>query len=445
MRNDGGAACTRGGTNIDRSSLDITVPALVLKVGSYPLHHGGLGVVRSLGRLGVPVYGVYEERVAPAAVSRHLSGRFVWRSDPVDADRFRDGMAAIGERLERPTVLIPTDDLGAILISEHAPTLGRWFRFLQPPPGLAQVLAGKKGLFELCSKLGVPGPQASFPLSRQDVAEFAARSRFPVVAKAIEAWLLPADAGLRTTTIVHDPEGLLALYRRLESGPTGDLMLQEYIPRGSGEDWFFHGYCNARRECLVSFTGVKLRSYPAYAGPTTLGRSQDNKVLRGNAEELLRAIPHRGIMDLDYRLDLRDGEYKLLDFNPRVGAQFRVFEDQAAVDVVRAPHLDLTGPAGVPSAAGRGSGVHRRAQRPARQRELQACRRPQPGVVAVLVAGIPPGAGLVRPRRPGSVPAHVRALPAQRRPAGSAAPAAPCVRPVPTPRFMPAGRRRRRP
>jgi D-aspartate ligase len=58
---------------------------------------------------------------------------------------------------------------------------------------------------------------------------------------------------------------------------------------------------------------------------------------------LLHAIGYRGIMDLDYRLDLRDGEYKLLDFNPRVGAQFRVFEDDAGVDVVRALHLDLTG------------------------------------------------------------------------------------------------------
>jgi D-aspartate ligase len=84
MRNDGGAACTKGGTNIDRSILDTTVPALVLKVGTYPLHHGDPGVVRSLGRLGVPVYGVYEERLAPAAVSRYLSGRFVWRSDPED-------------------------------------------------------------------------------------------------------------------------------------------------------------------------------------------------------------------------------------------------------------------------------------------------------------------------------------------------------------------------
>jgi D-aspartate ligase len=319
------------------------VPALVLKVGTYPLHHGGLGVVRSLGRLGVPVFGVYEERFAPAAVSRYLSGKFVWQSDTSDPDRFLEGMAMVGQRLGRPTVLIPTDDLGAILISEHAPTLSRWFRFPQPPSGLAHLLASKKGLYELCGKLGVPCPRASFPTSRADVQEFAATASFPVVAKVTEAWLLPANAGVKSTTIVHDPDGLLRLYRRLEDGRAGGLMLQEYIPPGSGQDWFFHGYCDARSECLVSFTGVKLRSYPPYAGPTTLGRSLDNQVLRDNAERLLRAISYRGIMDLDYRLDLRDGEYKLVDFNPRVGAQFRLFEDDDAVDVVRALHLDLTG------------------------------------------------------------------------------------------------------
>jgi hypothetical protein len=36
-------------------------------------------------------------------------------------------------------------------------------------------------------------------------------------------------------------------------------------------------------------------------------------------------------------------EYKLVDLNPRVGAQFRLFEDGAGVDVARALYLDLTG------------------------------------------------------------------------------------------------------
>jgi D-aspartate ligase len=332
-----------GGMPIDTPVFDTTVPALVLKMDSYALHHGGLGVVRSLGRLGIPVYGVYRERLMPAAVSSYLSGRFIWRGEVEDEGRFLDGMAMIGERLGRPAVLVPTDDLGAIMVSQHVATLSRWFRFPDPPTGLAPLVASKKGLYELCSKLGIPCPQVSYPSSRHDLEEFAAKAAFPLVAKAIEPWLVPAGAGLKSTSIIHNPEDLLDLYRRLEGNSAGNLLLQEYIPPDRAQDWFFHGYCDARSSCLVSFTGVKLRSYPPYAGATSLGRCQDNDTLRGHAEQLLETIGYRGIMDLDYRLDLRDGEYKLLDFNPRVGAQFRVFEDAAGVDVVRALHLDLTG------------------------------------------------------------------------------------------------------
>ena len=76
---------------------------------------------------------------------------------------------------------------------------------------------------------------------------------------------------------------------------------------------------------------------------TTLGKSLVNEPLRRQVEAFLEAIDYSGIMDMDFRLDKHDGQYKLLDFNPRIGAQFRLFEDPAGVDVARALYLDLTG------------------------------------------------------------------------------------------------------
>jgi D-aspartate ligase len=230
-----------------------------------------------------------------------------------------------------------------VLIAENPGLLRRWFLLPDQPPGLPRTVASKKGLFRLCKDLGVPCPEASFPTSWGEVEEFAAGASFPVVVKGIERWRLPPGTGVRSTTIVQTREQLLDLCRRLDGSSHENLMLQEYIPRDRAQDWIFHGYCDVASECLVSFTGVKVRSYPAHAGPTSLGRSVDNDALRQQTEKLMSAISYRGIMDLDYRLDLRDGKYKLLDFNPRVGAQFRLFEDEAGIDVVRALHLDLTG------------------------------------------------------------------------------------------------------
>jgi predicted ATP-grasp superfamily ATP-dependent carboligase len=320
---------------------DATPPVLVLTVSLLVLHHGGVGIIRSLGRMGVPVYGIVKDRYTPAAVSRYLAGAFIWETRDLDAQQLLEGMAIIGERLNRPTIVIPIDDVGAIFIAEQAATLQRWFLFPQQPAVLPRILANKRELYLLCKRIGVACPEAVFPSSIDDVHEFVESAAFPVVVKAAESWLLPE--GARTTSIARTPEQVYAIYRSAESRRGVNLIFQEYIAPADGEDWFYHGYRNTRSDYCVGFTGRKLRSYPPFAGPTTLGKAVVNDPLRQQAEALLQAISYSGITDLDYRLDKRDGQYKLLDFNPRIGAQFRLFEDRAGVDVARALYLDLTG------------------------------------------------------------------------------------------------------
>jgi D-aspartate ligase len=318
-----------------------TVPVLVLKVGRYVLHHGGVGIIRSLGRMGVPVYGVVEDRFTPAAVSKFLSGALVWETRGLDTQRLLEGMAVIGERLNRPTIVIPTDDVAAILLAEQAATLQRWFLFPQQPVMLPRTLANKRELYLLCKRIGVACPEAVFPSSIDEVRKFIAHAGLPIVVKAAESWALPV--GGRATSIARTSEEVYAVYRGAESQGRPNVIFQEYIAPADSESWFYHGYRNMQSGCCVGFTGRKLRSYPPFAGPTTLGKAVENDRLQQQAESLLQAISYSGIMDIDYLFDKRDGQYKLLDFNPRIGAQFRLFEDRAGVDVARALYLDLTG------------------------------------------------------------------------------------------------------
>ena len=63
----------------------------------------------------------------------------------------------------------------------------------------------------------------------------------------------------------------------------------------------------------------------------------------------MKAVGYRGILDIGYRFDVRDGLYKVLDVNPRIGATFRLFVGDNGMDVARALYLDLTGQAVPPS------------------------------------------------------------------------------------------------
>jgi D-aspartate ligase len=321
-------------------AFDPTVPAVVLKLTSNVMHHGGLGAIRSLGRAGVPVYGVHERLRAPAASSRYLTGRFLWNPDPADLQQVTQGLVLIAERIGRPAVLIPTDDAGALYLAEHGSELRRWFLFSDPPADLPRRLADKYSLYQVCREMEISCPQVSLPDSLDQAREFALSAGYPLIAKLAAPWL--SGGALPTTSIVRDADGLEGLYQRCAQCGVR-LMLQEFIPGGAGHDWFFHGYCNASSDCHPAFTGVKVRSFPIGAGGTTFGRSVANEKLRELMTQLLARLKYRGIMDLDIRLDARDGKYNLLDFNPRLGAQFRIFRDTAGTDVVLAAYRDLTG------------------------------------------------------------------------------------------------------
>jgi len=328
-----------GRANALRLPIDVGTPTVVLKFDQNPMHHGGLGVIRSLGRVGVPVYGVHEGPRAPAASSRYLTGRFFWQPEPEDADRVLAGLRRLSDLIGEPAVLLPTDDAGAIFLSEHGDSLRALFRFPALPDGLPRRLAGKYSLYELCTQDGILCPKTALPASLAQAREFAAGSQYPLVAKLTAPW---SSGGLRSTTIVRDADQLDEVYRACDEAGAG-LMLQEFIPSAADSDWFFHGYCDATSTCKPAFTGVKERSYPAHAGLTSLGRATPNERLREQVTTMLTKLGYRGILDLDLRWDSRDDQYKLLDFNPRLGAQFRLFRNSANIDVALAYYLDLTG------------------------------------------------------------------------------------------------------
>ncbi|MEU6732529.1 ATP-grasp domain-containing protein [Streptomyces physcomitrii] len=323
--------------------FDTRVPAVLLRIDRNPFHHGTLGAVRSLGRAGIDVHLVADLTGSPVGRSRHL--RAVHVPPPPDApeDRIARALGRLAGRLAHPAVLIPLDDASAVAIGRRHHALAG--RFLLPgiPSVLPEEVADKERLAGVCARLGIPHPLTLVPADARQAAAAARRLGLPVVAKWSRPWLLPAGAGLRSTCLLRTPAEAAALFTR-GARAGGNLLLQRYLPPGPGRhlDWFFHGYAARDGRIHGGGAGRKERSWPRGAGLTALGRWTPGPELAEAAGALVAALGYRGILDLDFRHDPDTGTYHLLDFNPRPGAQFRLFADAGGLDVVRAQHLDLT-------------------------------------------------------------------------------------------------------
>jgi len=233
-------------------------------------------------------------------------------------------------------VLINTADEGALLLAQHAEALREWFIFPYVPPELVRSLTSKKEMYHLARQHGIPTAETEFPESREDVVRFLDHAVFPVMLKGIDGERLERRTG-KKMVIIRTGDELLGHYEKMEDPQHPNLMLQEYIPGGDDCVWMFNGYFDKDGECLYAQTGKKIRQAPVYTGYTSLGICLRNEIVEKTTKEFMKRIGYRGILDIGYRYDARDGSYKVLDINPRIGATFRLFVAPNGMDVAR-PH-----------------------------------------------------------------------------------------------------------
>ncbi|MCL6733248.1 hypothetical protein [Streptomyces neyagawaensis] len=320
--------------------LDTRVPAVVLRIDRNIFHHGTLGAVRSLGRAGVEVHVVADSMGSPVARSRFLREMHPPPPPRSSPREIAAALRRVATRIKRPAVLVPMDDASAVAVGRMREELAP--SYLLPSPGtLPERAADKADLAALCASLDIAHPVTLVPDSPAEAADATRRLGLPLVAKWSRPWLVPAGSTLRSTVLVNSAQQARELYLRTEEAGS-PLLLQAYLPPGPNRDWFFHGYADRSGAVRAGGSGRKQRAWPRGAGLTAVGCWTANPQVQALAERLTGELGYRGILDLDFRRCGATGLYHLLDFNPRPGAQFRLFSDSAGLDVVRALHLDLT-------------------------------------------------------------------------------------------------------
>ena len=311
------------------------VPVVVMKDEG---GHGALAVARTLGRLGVKMYLVTEKGPQAVLKSRYWTKTFMWdfRAPREWSIRF---MLDLSRSIGTKPILLAIADSSALFIDENIDALSSAFILPRPAPGAMKTLTNKWNMAAAARTYGIPAPEAAYPTSRDDVLRYLETAKFPIVMKGVDQ-LLPQA---KWKKIVHDLHELLEKYDAASVNGPANLMLQEYIPGDDDTVWMCNAYFGKGSKCRAIFSGRKLRQTPPRAGIATLAVCEQNEQVEQQTRRFMQAVGYEGLVGIGYRYDARDGQYKVLDVNPRISGVFRLFKSTNDMDVVRIGYLDLTG------------------------------------------------------------------------------------------------------
>jgi D-aspartate ligase len=297
----------------------------------------GLGIVRSLGRRGIPICIVDDER----SISRysHYATHAVLVPDLRDERRTVDTLIEIGKRLGlKGWVLYPTRDETVAALSRYRPLLTEWFRVPTPAWDTIQWVWDKRNTYRLAQDLGIPTPRTWYVSDASELERI--DFDFPLALKpAIKEHFIYATKAKAWRA--NDRAELNELFQRAEAlaGP-GEMMIQELIP-GDGRQQF--AYCAFFKEgqAVGSMMAQRWRQHPPEFGrASTFVETVDLPLVETLSQRFLQAINYYGLAELEYKRDPRDGQLKLLDVNartwgyhsigPRAGVDFpsMLFADQ---------------------------------------------------------------------------------------------------------------------
>lgn len=302
---------------------------------------GSLAIMRSLGKLGIRVIGIAQNDDSIALRSRYCADSHTFDFSRSGPDELEDLLHRIAGAQDAKPILLATTDETAIFVADSYEKLSADYQIAQNSGPLVSQLANKMTMWKLAVNHNVPVPYTVLPSSVDEAREYANGFQYPVMLKGAMGNRLYQKSGLKMMA-AHNEQELIEYFLRLEDPENPNVMIQELIPGPDDEVYIFNGFFNADSYCTAGFTGKKIRQYPIHKGCASMGECRTFPEVSDMTIRFMREIGYKGILDIGYRKDPRDGQYKVLDINPRVGQAFRIFVDEHGMDVVRAMYLSLT-------------------------------------------------------------------------------------------------------
>ena len=270
---------------------------------------GGLGVVRSLGRAGVPVIVVDSARTAPALYSRYAHSVLM---PELSGYAFVQNLLALQARLQSRPVLFLTSDEAALAVSEYRAELQGAYRLRLPEHDRLAALMKKNDFQRLALERGFPTPRSVRIRSFNELPSLSTLN-FPAVVKpSVKTEDYVANAFERGYPVASVKQAEAVVRRILPVLP--DLIVQEWIEGPDSAIYFCLIYRGADG-AVSSFTGRKLSIWPPHVGTTASCTSapEAHAELHRLTEDFFAAVSFVGMGSMEYKRDTRTGCFYMIE------------------------------------------------------------------------------------------------------------------------------------
>ena len=313
-------------------NLDTTTPVLLL---------GGMEnatcTARSLGRAGVTVR-VSGGRTCSAMRSRYCAEAFPIPGPGGLEDGWRELLLGQDRRLDGH-VLLPMMDEAIAFVIEHREALATRYILEDFEPALRSDLLDKRRTIEIAQSLGLPAPKF-WPIEHDtNVAALRQEVRFPAMVKPLHTFKFAKVFGRKLHIVETDFDELAEHVERARNANLG-VIIVEMIPGPDSLLSSYYTYITGNGQRLFDYTKRIIRRFPTHRGGGCHHESVWLPETAAAGQTLLDKIGWRGMANIEFKRDPRDGQLKLIEVNSRFTAAHRlVLRAGMPIDIAVYRHL----------------------------------------------------------------------------------------------------------
>jgi D-aspartate ligase len=304
------------------------------------LEANGLGLVRSLGRAGVPVLGLTAHPKLPTARSRFCQA--VTAPDE-RSEAIVDRLVEIGRQHDGPRPLFLSMERTVAIVSRHRERLTPYYLLNLPDDALLRQLNDKATFSRIAAGHGLLVPRTATADSSAGLREAALQLGFPVIVKPFEKGG-GFDTHFKARALRFD--NIPELERRFSGYYWRQpLLVQQFIDGPDSDLYFCLTYFDRDSVPKAHFTGRKLRIWPRGSGNTASARPAAAPEVTAATLAMLRSVGFRGLGSIEFKRDRASGQFFVIE--PTIGRTD--YQSEVApcngVNLPYAAYLDLLGQA----------------------------------------------------------------------------------------------------